>query len=252
MQLQGKRTLVTGGARGIGLAIAQKFIDRGARVAIADIDGPGAERAAESLGAGSIGLHLDVTDPAQVQQAIGKTVAAFGGLDVMVNNAGIEVTKPLVETTDEELARVLDVNVKGVFYGIKYAVPALVDAGGGNIVNLSSLAGLAGVPLLSAYCASKAAVLRLTQTAAIELRPMGIRVNAICPGLIQTAMLDRLGAAFESASGIAFGDLTTQVQGRTATPEEVAEVAAYLASDDASFVTGSSYNIDNGAAASTL
>ena len=252
MQLQGKRALVTGGARGIGLAIAQKFIDRGACVAIADIDGPGADLAAKSLGAGSIGLHLDVTDPAQVQQAIGKTVAAFGGLDVMVNNAGIEVTKPLVETTDEELARVLDVNVKGVFYGIKYAVPALVDAGGGNIVNLSSLAGLAGAPLLSGYCASKAAVLRLTQTAAVELRPMGIRVNAICPGLIQTAMLDRLGAAMESATGIAFGDLTAQAQGRTATPEEVAEVAAYLASDDASFVTGSSYNIDNGAAASTL
>lgn len=252
MQLQGKRTLVTGGAQGIGLAIAQKFVEQGARVAIADLDGPGAEVAAESLGAGSIGLALDVRSPEQVQTTIEATVAAFGGLDVMVNNAGIEVTKPLVETTEEEFTRVFDVNVKGVFHGIKYAVPALIDAGGGNIVNLSSMAGRAGAPLLGAYSASKAAVARLTETAAVELRPAGIRVNAICPGLIQTAMLDRLGAALESGTGAAFGDLTAQLQGRTATPEEVAEMAAFLASDDASFVTGSSFSIDNGAVASKL
>jgi NAD(P)-dependent dehydrogenase (short-subunit alcohol dehydrogenase family) len=186
-----------------------------------------------------------------VQQAIAATVAAFGGLDVMVNNAGIEIGKPIPETSDEEFKRLLDINVAGVFYGIKYAIPALAQSKG-NIINMASLAGLGGVPLLGAYCASKAAVIRLTQTAAVELRDAGIRVNAICPAFIRTEMVERLVEPFETATGADFDDLAAQAQGRLGTPEEVAEMAAFLASDDASFVTGSYYILDNTLSANVL
>jgi NAD(P)-dependent dehydrogenase (short-subunit alcohol dehydrogenase family) len=143
------------------------------------------------------------------------------------------------------------VNVHGVFYGIKYSVPALAQTQG-CIINMSSVAGLDGVPLLGAYCASKAAVIRLTQTAAIELREAGIRVNAICPSFIQTEMVDRLVAPFEAATGANFGDLAAQAQGRLGTPEEVAEMAVFLASDEASFINGSYYILDNALTASVL
>jgi NAD(P)-dependent dehydrogenase (short-subunit alcohol dehydrogenase family) len=249
MELEGKRTLVTGAARGLGLAIAKLFTERGARVALADMDGATVEQAAHEVGGGAISLRCDVTKADDVKQAIADTVAAFGGLDVMVNNAGIEISKPIPETGDDEFAQLMAVNVGGVFYGIKYAVPALAQSGG-CIINMSSVAGLAGVPLLGAYSASKAAVIRLSQTAAIELRDAGIRVNAVCPSFIQTEMVDRLVAPFEAATGVAFNDLAAMAQGRLGTPEEVAEMVAFLASDDASFVTGSYYTLDNALSAS--
>ncbi len=251
MELEGKRTLVTGAARGLGLAIAKLFTERGARVALADMDGATVEQAARDVGGGAISLRCDVTRSDDVQQAIADTVAAFGGLDVMVNNAGIEISKPIPETGDDEFAQLMAVNVAGVFYGIKYAVPALAQSGG-CIINMSSVAGLAGVPLLGAYSASKAAVIRLSQTAAIELRDAGIRVNAVCPSFIQTEMVDRLVQPFEAATGVNFGDLAAVAQGRLGTPEEVAEMVAFLASDDASFVTGSYYILDNALSASKL
>lgn len=252
MELNGKRALITGGARGLGFGMAQLFVERGARVAIADLDEDSIGVAAGSLGEGTRVLRTDVTKPDEVQAGIAATVEAFGGLDILVNNAGIEITKPIIETSDEEFGRVLDVNVKGVFHGITFAVPALVASGGGAIVNLSSVAGVGGVPTQSAYCSSKAAVIRLTQVAAAELRPAGIRVNAICPGMIQTAMIDALAEDMKAVLGADLNDVTNQLQGRMGTPEEIAEVAAFLVSDDASFVTGSSYIVDNGLVASTL
>jgi len=249
MELEGKRTLITGAGRGLGLAIAKLFAERGARVALADIDGAVVEQATAEVGHGAISLRCDVTKPEDVQAAIADTVAAFGGLDVMINNAGIEISKPLPATEDDEFAKLMAVNVNGVFYGIKYAVPALAETHG-CILNMASVAGQAGVPLLGAYSASKAAVIRLSQTAAIELREAGIRVNALCPSFVQTEMVDRLVAPFEAATGVAFGDLAAMAQGRLGTPEEVAELAAFLASDDASFITGSYYTMDNALSAS--
>jgi len=260
MELTGKRALVTGAGRGLGLAIATLFAERGARVALADLDGAAAEQGAAAIGGDAIALTCDVTDPADVQKAIADTVDAFGGLDVMVNNAGIEIGKPILETSDEEFARLYDVNVNGVFYGIKYSIGALAQTRG-NIINMASLAGMGGVPLLGAYCGSKAAVIRLTQTAAVirltqtaavELRPAGIRVNALCPAFIRTEMVERLVEPFETATGANFDDLAAQAQGRLGTPEEVAELAAFLASDDASFITGSSYILDNALSANVL
>jgi NAD(P)-dependent dehydrogenase (short-subunit alcohol dehydrogenase family) len=251
MELAGKRTLVTGAAQGLGRAVAEKFVSRGAQVAVADRNGPAAARAAQELGEAAIAITCDVTAPDQVQAAIAATVAAFGGLDVIVNNAGIEIGKPLHEIGDEEFAQLMTVNVFGVFYGMKYAVPHLAQSQGA-IVNMSSVAGLDGVPLLGAYCASKAAVLRLTETASRELREVGIRVNAVCPSFIQTEMVDRLVAPFEAATGANFADLLAQTQGRLGTPEEVAEMVAFLASDEAGWITGSSYILDNALTASVL
>jgi NAD(P)-dependent dehydrogenase (short-subunit alcohol dehydrogenase family) len=251
VELEGKRTLVTGAARGLGLAIAELFAERGARVALVDINGEAAEQAAQEIGGDAIGLRCDVTSPDDVQQAIAATVEAFGGLDVLVNNAGIEIGKPIPETGDEEFARLMAINVNGTFFCMKYAIPALAESQG-NIVNMASVAGLGGVPLLGAYCASKGAVIRLTQTAAVELRPAGIRVNAICPSFIATEMVDRLVDPFESATGAKFDDVVALRQGRLGTAEEVAEMTAFLASDEASFVTGSHYILDNALTANVL
>ena len=252
MELTGKRALITGGARGLGFAMAKLFTERGAKVAIADINEATLRSAAESLGPDVLAVTLDVTRPDDFHQVLESVAHSLGGLDTLVNNAGIEITKPIPDTSDDEFGRVLDVNVKGTFYGIKYATPLLAAAGGGAIVNLASVAGMGGVATQSAYCSSKAAVVRLTQVAAVELRPAGIRVNAICPGVIQTVMVDELVADLKAITGADLREATDALQGRMGTPEEIAEVAAFLVSDDASFVTGSSYIVDNGLVASTI
>jgi NAD(P)-dependent dehydrogenase (short-subunit alcohol dehydrogenase family) len=250
--LTGRRAIVSGAARGIGLAIARRLAEGGARVAIADIDGAGARTAAAEVGGGAIGVTCDVRSDADVDSAVAATVREFGGLDVLVNNAGIEIAKPLAELSSAEFSRVLDINVTGTFRFTKAALPALVAAGGGAIVNLSSVAGTAGGPLLSAYCASKGAVIRFTESAAAELRQAGIRVNAVCPGLIQTEMADRLAAPIEAIAPMTFDDLISLKQGRFGTPSEVAEIVAFLASDDSHFVNGAHYLVDGGLTANLL
>jgi NAD(P)-dependent dehydrogenase (short-subunit alcohol dehydrogenase family) len=250
-ELDGKRALITGGAQGLGLAIAKLFIERGAKVVLADIDEAGAKSAADGLGDSARAVRCDVTQAHELEAAVELCVSAFGGLDIMVNNAGIEIVKPLFEHTEEEFDRILAVNVKGTLLGMKAAFPALPKPGG-VIVNMSSLAGLGGVPLFGAYSASKAAVVQITRAAAIELRETGIRINAVCPAFVNTAMVDRLKPIVEGAVGVAFDDLAALKQGRLGTPEEVAEMVAFLASDDSSFCTGGAYVLDGGLQAGLL
>jgi NAD(P)-dependent dehydrogenase (short-subunit alcohol dehydrogenase family) len=249
-ELQGKRTFVTGSGAGIGKAIAALFVERGAEVVVSDVNIDAAKRAADEIGAAGV-ANCDVTDESQVQAAVQQAVELLGGLDVLVNNAGIEVSSPLLQQSTDSFDRIFAVNVRGAFVAMKAAIPHLV-ASKGNIVNIASIAGVGGSPLLGSYCATKAALIQLTRVAAVEMRPTGVRVNAVCPGFADTAMVERLVPDFEAATQIPFADLVAMKQGRLGTPREIAEVAAFLASDRATWVTGSHYILDGGLTASLV
>ncbi|ANY08870.1 SDR family NAD(P)-dependent oxidoreductase [Pseudonocardia sp. HH130630-07] len=249
-ELDGKRVLVTGSGAGIGKAIAALFTERGARVVVSDIDTDAAEGAAAEIGAVGV-ANCDVTDEAQVQAAVARAVEILGGLDVLVNNAGIEVSSPLLQQSTDSFDRIYAVNVRGPFVAMKAAIPHLIESTG-NVVNISSIAGLGGSPLLGSYCATKAALVQMTRVAAVEMRPTGVRFNAVCPGFADTAMVERLVPDFEAATQVPFTDLVAQKQGRLGTPGDIAEVAAFLASDRASWVTGSAYVLDGGLSASLV
>lgn len=249
-ELQGKRVFVTGSGSGIGKAIAALFVERGAQVVVSDVNTDSAKQSAEDVGAAGV-ANCDVTDEGQVQTAVQQAVDHLGGLDVLVNNAGIEIASPLLEQPTESFDKIFSVNVRGAFVAMKAAVPHLVAAQG-NIVNIASLAGLGGTPLLGSYCATKAALIQLTRVAAVEMRPTGVRVNAVCPGFADTAMVDRLKPDFGAATQVPFGDLVAMKQGRLGTPQDIAEVAAFLASDRATWITGSHYVLDGGLSASLV
>lgn len=253
-ELEGRRALVTGGAQGLGRATAELLVARGARVMLADVDADAAEAAAEELGGGEVAhaVRCDVTSAEEVAGAVEAATEALGGLDTLVSNAGVEVAKPLVEHTEEEYDRLMAVNVKGVWLGTKLATPALAESGRGAIVNMASVAGIGGAPLLGVYCASKAAVIQLTRVAAVELRDSGIRVNAVCPSFVGGDMVARMVETFDDALPMSFDDVVAAKQARLGTAAEVAEMVAFLVSDDAAFVTGAHYVLDGGLTASGL
>jgi NAD(P)-dependent dehydrogenase (short-subunit alcohol dehydrogenase family) len=245
-----RTVLVTGGASGIGRAAVDRFVELGANVVIADLlDATGH---AAALGERAHPVGCDVTDPEQVQAAVAAAVDHFGGLDAIVCNAGIEVVAPLLETTSEQFSRVFEVNLLGAFHGIRYGAPVLAERGGGAIVCTASVAGLGGGAMMGAYAATKAGVINLVQTAALELRPLNVRVNCVCPGIIETPMLARLKESFEHEAGISLEEIVAARQGRLGRPEDIARAIVYLASAEAEFVSGVALPVDNAISASSF
>ncbi len=252
MRLHGKVALVTGAARGIGQAIAARYAAEGARVVLADRDQPGAQAAADAIGAGAVGLRLDVTVQAEIDAAIAETVRRFGRLDILVNNAGIFDLAPIVEITRDSYARVFAVNVEGLLFTLQAAARQMIaQGGGGKIINFASQAGRRGEALVGVYCASKAAVISLTQSAGLDLIRHGINVNAIAPGVVDAEHWDDVDARFARYEGLAPGDKKRQVGaavpfGRMARPDELAGMAVFLASPDADYVVAQTYGVDGG------
>jgi NAD(P)-dependent dehydrogenase (short-subunit alcohol dehydrogenase family) len=247
-RLAGKSVLVTGAASGIGRAMAEIFVREGARVAIADIDRAAGETVAEALGAAAIFVPLDVTDEAQWIAALDHTVAAFGWLDGLVNNAGIVAIANGEKASLAEWRRVHAVNLDGVFLGCKHAIPLLRGAGGGAIVNISSVAGLIGDPTLAAYCSSKGGVRLLTKSVALHCarRKDGIRCNSVHPVFAETPMVGALFAGSRDPAAKRSALESAVPLGRFAQPEEVAAMALFLLSDEARFITGGEFVVDGG------
>lgn len=255
MLLQDKVAIITGAASGIGKASAITFGREGAKVMCADVNADGAEAVARQIadtGGEAASVKVDVVVEADVQRMIQDTVARWGRLDVIYNNAGVGVGNPVTQVSIEEWDRIIDINLRGVFFGTKYAILEMLKTGGGAIVNTASDAGLMGTPMLSAYCASKGGVVMFTKATAAEWARMGIRVNCVCPGVIKTPILDPM-LAMAKAAGATEEALWARMGkahpiGRIGMPEEVAEAVAWLASDRASFVTGVALPVDGGLA----
>ncbi len=249
MQLEHKRAIVTGGAGGIGRATALAFAVEGAHVAVVDLNAEGADAVADAItsaGGTAIALTADVSDERDVRRVVEATDAAFGGIDVVFNNAGLIRRATAIDTTVEEWDRVFGVNVRSIFLMAKYAVPIMAAGGGGSIINTGSGWGLKGGANALSYCASKGAVVNMTRALAIDHGPQGIRVNSVNPGDTNTGML-RDEARQLSADEAAFlAESADRPLGRMGEPEEIAAAVVWLASDAASYVTGSALVVDGG------
>ena len=255
-RLDGRTCVITGAARGIGRGIAAGLAREGAAVVVADLNHAGAEAVAEAIraeGGKALGLACDVSVRASIQAAIERAVDGFGRLDVMFNNAGISKTQRFLEVTEDDWDRIMRVNGLGVMLGIQEAAEQFRrQGGGGKIVNTASIAGKEGFPLFPAYCASKFAVVGLTQSAARGLAEYGITVNAFCPGVVTTELWEQLDDEF-----IALGETQRKGQaleefganilvGRLSAPEDIAPLAVFLASADSDYITGQAINVDGG------
>ncbi|BBF99055.1 MULTISPECIES: SDR family NAD(P)-dependent oxidoreductase [Pseudonocardia] len=246
-RLQGRVAIVTGAAHGIGAATARCFVAEGAAVVLADVSERGLAALAAELGDAAHAVRCDVAVPDDLVAAVEQAVTAFGGLDILFNNAAAGAGGRIEELDPADWDRVFAVNVGGVLHGIRAAVPAIRERGGGAILNTSSVAGRCASPGIAAYAASKAAVESLTRTAALELRADGIRVNAIVPGLVRTRAAEASAPFLVDALGTDPDGYVAARQGRWGAPEEIAAVAVHLVSDEASLTTGQCYVLDNGA-----
>lgn len=249
--LAGRRALVTGGASGIGLAICQALAREGVRVAVSDIDRAAAEAAADSIGGGAVGLHVDVRARASVQSAFDAALAALGGVDILIGNAGVSTMQRALDITDEDWDFNFDVNARGVFLSNQIAARHFAREGSGCIVNTASLAAKVGAPLLAHYSASKFAVVGWTQALARELAPKGIRVNAVCPGFVATGMQSREVLWEAELRGIPPAQVVAEYVdqtplGRLEHPDDVADVVTFLCSHRARFMTGQAVNVTGG------
>lgn len=247
MRFESKVAVVTGGASGIGLATARRLHAEGACVVISDVSDEAGEAAAAALGDRACYQHADVADYDQVEALMARAEAAFGGLDIVFNNAGIGSFAAAPDLSVEDWRRVIDIDLSGVFYGCKAAIPRLRARGGGAIVNTASISGLGGDFSFAAYNAAKAGVINLTRAVAIDHAREGIRVNAVCPGPVDTPIIAGIG----QFQGVRQMWDEAVPMGRFAQPEEIAAVVAFLASGDASYMTGAIIPVDGGVTAHT-
>ena len=250
--LQGKKALITGGAAGIGRAAALLFAREGAAVAVVDLNEAGGQAVVAQIrreGGRAVFIRCDVTQAGDCRRAVEQTAAELGGLDVLFNNAGIIRRATVVDADEADWDRVMAVNLKSVFLMSKAAVPLMAAAGGGAIVNTASGWGLVGGQKAAVYCASKGAVVLLTKAMALDHGPQGIRVNCICPGDTDTAMLRQEAAQLGEPVDRFLADSAQRPLGRLGRPEEIAQAALYLASDAASFITGAALAVDGGGTA---
>ena len=252
MKLDGKVAIVTGGARGIGYAICARYAEEGAKVVVSDLDEAAATAAAGSIGEGALGVAVDVRDQNSIDRLVETVVREAGRIDVLVNNAGVFDMTPLLEITRESYHRVMSVNVEGLLFTLQAVARQMVKQGeGGKIINFASQAGRRGEALVAVYCASKAAVISLTQSAGLALIKHGINVNAIAPGVVETPMWDQVDALFAKYEHLPIGEKKRRVglevpYGRMGKPEEMAGAAVFLASADADYIVAQTLNVDGG------
>jgi len=252
MKLKDKVALVTGGARGIGAAIVDRYVAEGARVAIADIAPPDGDEVAARHGDKAFAVRLDVTDRASIERALDAVEARWGGLDILVNNAAVFDMAPIVEVTEASYDKIFAVNVKGLFFTLQSAARRMIARGrGGKIVNIASQAGRRGEALVSVYCASKAAVISLTQSAGLDLIERRINVNGIAPGVVDTPMWAEVDALFAKYENRPLGEKKRLVGeavpfGRMGLPEDHVGAAVFFASADADYVVAQTLNVDGG------
>ncbi len=244
-RLTGKVAIITGAGSGIGWAAASRFAEEGARVVCADVSGQERE-IADLLGDVALPAGVDVTQAADVQRMIATTIEHFGRVDILLNNAGFGGPHAALADTDEAMFdTIVAINLKGVFLGMKYAIPVMLDTGGGAIVNTASASGLVGWKGLSCYAAAKAAVVQMTKSAALDYAETNVRINAICPGMTYTGL-----AGAKPGDEVPPGNYLPTPMARWGEPAELAAAALFLASDEASFVTGAALPVDGGYSAS--
>ena len=245
-RLTGRRAIVTGAGAGIGRAIAIRLSAEGARVMVADVDGKAAEAVAGEIGPTAFAHEVDVSSEDSAAAMIARAGEEWGGLDVLVNNAGIGIAATTPDTDAADWHRVLDVCLSGTFFGMKHAIPLIRDSGGGAIINMSSVAALVGVADRAAYCAAKGGILALTRAAAIDHVAEGIRVNCIAPGTVDTPWVKRITSGYDDPQEARSAMEERQPHGRLVSPDEIAAMAAYLASDEAASVIGAAMVVDGG------
>ena len=251
-RLAGKTALITGAARGIGCHFARAYVNEGARVAMADIDSERAGKAAAEIGDAAMAIEMDVTSQDSIEAAVATVTDEFDGIDILINNAAVFTAAPITEITRADYNKVFEINVAGTMFTMQAVARQMIGRGkGGKIINMASQAGRRGEPLVAVYCATKAAVISLTQSAGLNLIQHGINVNAIAPGVVDGEHWDGVDAFFAKHENKAPGQKKREVGagvpfGRMGRPEDLAGMAVFLASDEANYIVAQTYNVDGG------